>query len=88
MPGMVRVLWVPKIRPPMAPSQRDGRGRSGWRQDSITQVRLRPNRNSVAIKPMSNNYKSNYVFSVSSRDKLAPRPVPTGQARNMVQNAP
>ncbi len=41
----------------------------------------------VTIKPRNKKMNLSFDLSVISRPNLAPRPVPTGQARKMVQNA-
>ncbi len=40
------------------------------------------------IMPKNKQYNLSLCFPVVSRPDSAPRPTPTGQARNMVQNAP
>jgi hypothetical protein len=45
-------------------------------------------RSLVAIESRNTNYELSFAFPFLSRQNLAPRPVPTGQAHEVVQNAP
>ncbi len=43
---------------------------------------------SATIKPRNPNYNLSFDFSATSRQNLAPRPDPMGQARKVVRHAP